>query len=259
MRQYEKNYTLRDMAKDALCGSYGTVLLGQFLFGLIVLGVLFLCSFPYLLSSMAALYSPSAGTDTFALCALRAGTVLARLLNGFLHFGTSLLCLKLACSRQADWQDVFSGFRRENLPRAFALTAIRLLWNTVCLGVGEYFSSVYLRTQDERYLLYTLAAYGIGCCIYIPIALALDLSYFVMLDFPEKKTTALLKSSFRLIRGNRMRLFRLELSFLPLQLLALLTFGIGNLWLSPYMHMTYTLFYLDLANPGCLSEKARGY
>lgn len=259
MKQYEENYTLRDMARDALCGNYGNVLLGQFLFGLIILGVLFLCGFPYLLSSMAALYSPSAGTDTFALRALRTGTVLAQLLNGFLHFGMSLLCLKLACSRSADWQDVFYGFRRENLLKVFMLTAVRLLWNTVCLGAGEYFSSAYLSTQDSRYLLYTLAAYGIGCCIYVPVALALDLSYFVMPDFPEKKTTALLRSCFRLIKGSRKRLFLLELSFLPLQLLSLLTLGIGSLWLRPYMYMTYTLFYLDLANPGCLSGKKCTY
>ena len=51
------------------------------------------------------------------------------------------------------------------------------------------------------------------------------------------------------MKGNRKRLFLLELSFLPLMLLCILSFGIGFLWLEPYMQMTYTHFFLDLMNP----------
>ncbi len=52
-----------------------------------------------------------------------------------------------------------------------------------------------------------------------------------------------------MMKGHKRRLFRLELSFLPLMLLCVLSFGIGFLWLNPYMQMTYTCFFLDLMNP----------
>ena len=45
-----------------------------------------------------------------------------------------------------------------------------------------------------------------------------------------------------------MRLFLLELGFLPPMLLCVLSLGIGFLWLEPYMQMTYTYFFLDLMN-----------
>ena len=52
------------------------------------------------------------------------------------------------------------------------------------------------------------------------------------------------------MKGHKWRLFKLELSFLPLQIICMLSFGIGNLWLNPYMRMTYTEFFLDLMSPG---------
>ena len=70
-----------------------------------------------------------------------------------------------------------------------------------------------------------------------------------MLDFPQNSGKETLKLCWRLMRGNRKRLFLLELGFLPLLLLCLLSFGIGFLWLEPYMHMTYTCFFLDMMNP----------
>ena len=51
------------------------------------------------------------------------------------------------------------------------------------------------------------------------------------------------------MKGKKLRLLYLEFSFLPLLLLSILSFGIGLLWLQPYMQMTYTFFFLDLMNP----------
>ena len=255
MEQRIKGYELKDRAKDILRGNYGTIILGQFLFWLIIFGVILVFSFPYLLSSITALYSSGRYKSSTALYIYRAGTFISQILYGFLDFGSSYLCLKIICRQRNGYQDVFFSFRRENLLKTFCLTVVRLVFNYLCLGTGQYFASSYLVTQNYRWLLYALIAYAVGYCVYIPVALALDNTYFLLLDFPEKKIGDILRSSFRLIKGNRKRLFLLELSFIPLQLLALLSFGVGNLWLSPYMHMTYTLFYMDLANPGSLQNR----
>ena len=47
-------------------------------------------------------------------------------------------------------------------------------------------------------------------------------------------------------RLHKWELFCLQMSFLPLGFLCLLSFGIGTLWLVPYMNMTQTLYFLDL-------------
>lgn len=53
-------------------------------------------------------------------------------------------------------------------------------------------------------------------------------------------------TSFRLMSGNKGRLFYIQLSFLGWELLALLSCGIGILWLSPYMNQTTVEFYRDV-------------
>ncbi|MBQ8002795.1 MAG: DUF975 family protein, partial [Clostridia bacterium] len=46
-----------------------------------------------------------------------------------------------------------------------------------------------------------------------------------------------------LMRGNRWRLFCLEFSFIGWALLTTFTFGVGNLWLTPYTHAAEAAFY----------------
>ena len=48
------------------------------------------------------------------------------------------------------------------------------------------------------------------------------------------------------MEGNKLRLLYLRLSFLGFYLLAVLSCGIGLLWLMPYMQQTMVSFYLDV-------------
>ena len=49
--------------------------------------------------------------------------------------------------------------------------------------------------------------------------------------------------SAELMRGNRSSLFMLQFSFIGWAILAVLTFGIGLLWLLPYMQVATVVFY----------------
>ena len=49
-----------------------------------------------------------------------------------------------------------------------------------------------------------------------------------------------------IMKGNKARRFYLEVSFLPIMLLGILSCCIGLLFLTPYMNTTYTNFYLEL-------------
>ncbi len=52
-----------------------------------------------------------------------------------------------------------------------------------------------------------------------------------------------MKESKSLMKGHKLDLFLLWLSFIGWVILAILTFGIGFLWLSPYMGTTTSHFY----------------
>src|SRR5690625_1936560 len=51
----------------------------------------------------------------------------------------------------------------------------------------------------------------------------------------------------QMMNGHKMRLFLLEFSFIGWGLLSVLTFGIGFIWLVPYINATMAAFYNDLA------------
>ena len=247
MNQYSKRYELKDKAKDTLSGNYGTLILGSFLFSLIICFVIFIFGFTYLLSAVASAYS-GGGYSVSAFRFFQTSLLIGQIMSGFLGFGISYLCLKLACGQSGSYMDVFYGFYRQNFFTVLLLTVTRLAFIYVCSLPGEYLRAAYMQTPGVSLLRMTLLAYVIGCCVSIPVALALDMTYFLLLDFPDKKAAGILQASFRLMKGNRKRLFYLQLSFIPLQLLCLLTLGVGSLWLKPYMHMTYSQFYLNLFN-----------
>jgi uncharacterized membrane protein len=52
-----------------------------------------------------------------------------------------------------------------------------------------------------------------------------------------------------MMEGHRMSLFLLWLSFIHLELVCLLTFGIGRLWLVPYKQAAYAAFYKEIIGP----------
>lgn len=72
------------------------------------------------------------------------------------------------------------------------------------------------------------------------------LVYFVKVDHPEMGSVDAMKESMRLMRGYKMKLFGLQLSFIGWSLLGGLCCGIGVLWVNAYMNASYAVFYEEL-------------
>lgn len=73
------------------------------------------------------------------------------------------------------------------------------------------------------------------------------LVYQVAYDNPNLSSKEVVEESERLMTGNRGKYFVLQLSFIGWALLACLTFGIGMLWLTPYITVATICFYEALA------------
>ena len=82
----------------------------------------------------------------------------------------------------------------------------------------------------------------------IVLILAWALTPYLLLDYPGLRVQDAMKQSKKLMRGNKWRLFLLYLSFLGWLIFSVLTFGIGLLWIVPYMEMTIITFYRELRN-----------
>lgn len=79
---------------------------------------------------------------------------------------------------------------------------------------------------------------------------------YILKDEPELGADAVITKSMAMMRGNKMKLFLLDLSFIGWIILAMITFGIGFLWLAPYMQNARAAFYLDLKNAQQAQQQA---
>ena len=67
-----------------------------------------------------------------------------------------------------------------------------------------------------------------------------------MLDHSHEPTAT--EASRQLMKGHKMDLFILDLSFIGWWLLGIISCGIGLLWVMPYYRQTKANFYRNLAN-----------
>lgn len=117
--------------------------------------------------------------------------------------------------------------------------------NTVRLAFSDYVRNavsillVYLYT-----LLWTLLFIVPG----IIKGLAYSLTPFIVKDNPQLLPNEAINLSMKMMKGHKFDLFYLYLSFIGWIFLAILTLGIGLLWVIPYMQTSMAAFYLDVKN-----------
>ncbi|MDR3249239.1 MAG: DUF975 family protein [Treponema sp.] len=76
--------------------------------------------------------------------------------------------------------------------------------------------------------------------------LSYSMSFFILRDNPGMKPLDAITASRRMMNGHKWQLFCLGLNFIGWALLCVLTFGIGYLWLCPYVILSMANFYEDL-------------
>lgn len=87
----------------------------------------------------------------------------------------------------------------------------------------------------------------VGYILIITKSYYYKMAYIVAAEDPSISAADAVDRSKQLMTGNRWRLFCLELSFIGWSFLAGLTFGIGFLWLLPYIQIATFVFYSNLS------------
>lgn len=70
---------------------------------------------------------------------------------------------------------------------------------------------------------------------------------YILADHPELTASEAIEQSKEMMSGNRFRLLCLQLSFIGWEILCVFTFGIGNLWLTPYRQAAVASFYREVS------------
>ena len=77
---------------------------------------------------------------------------------------------------------------------------------------------------------------------------------YILRDDPTIKYNAAIEKSMRMMSGNKMKLFLLDLSFIGWGILCIFTLGVGLLFLTPYMQTAHAHFYNDLKDDDMASK-----
>lgn len=163
-------------------------------------------------------------TSSFDFCSL-----------GFSNFGKS-------------WSITWQIILKMIVPVILMIISYVLLAFSVSLYVTSSFSYMYSGSTSGLGMAGLLSIVGIILLIFSVIwgitkYYYYALSYLITMDNPEMTSKEAVEESKRLMNNNRGKLFGLQISFIGWAILALFTFGIGYIWLIPYMQFAIICFY----------------
>ena len=104
--------------------------------------------------------------------------------------------------------------------------------------------------QSIFIFLWSLAAFIPG----IVKSYSYAMSYYIKVDHPEYNWRECINASKKMMKGNKGKLFVLDLSFIGWYIIGSFVFGIGMLWVAPYHECTRANFYACLAAQNTANE-----
>lgn len=233
MNKYKSSAELKGMAKEQLFGKYGTAVGTTIILLLITLFMQFL---PTLLID---------STSIIGLIIYYMVSFIISLFVGLFSSGRAFFYLKISCRQNVSVGDIFYGFK-VHPDKALFIQLILTLISYLCLAPMFIFNYLFLNTQNVIYMLLMSIFTIIGCTVSIIIGLIFSQAFYLLQDFPEYSSKELLKMSSQIMKGHKGRLFYLQLSFIPLFLLGIISCCVAFLWIVPYMNATMADFYMDL-------------
>lgn len=149
---------------------------------------------------------------------------------------------------------ITDGFSRFSKAWGIALwTLVKMLLPIICLILIIILLTgtiIYGAASGNAFLTIAITALFIATLIYsVSRGLLYVLAYCISYDNPELSSKECVSKSEALMKGNRGNYFLLQLSFIGWAILAVLSFGIGMLWLMPYMAVAEVCFYDRIAKP----------
>jgi len=187
--------------------------------------------------------------------------LIVSLLSMIVSTGYNYMLLNMARGREYKISDLFCMFRKGSDGILVAGFIISLI-DTVLMIPFYYLSNTTApkgTTIEALYewMLPVMICMFVGMLLGVVIKLPFSMAFYILADEPQLKGTRALKTSAELMKGHMWKFFLLQLSFVPMILLSVVTFYIALIWIMPYMQASMTAFYMDVT--GELEERRRGW
>ena len=171
--------------------------------------------------------------------------IIINILLGVLVSGRAYLYMNLLYSQPVSTSDIFFGLRQQP-QKAVTIQALFVLVDFIASIPAQIFMTRYITTRASSDMTAAVFLLGIGLIINIVVNLVYSQSFYILHDFPDRSAKEILATSRRLMKGNIFRLFYLNVTFIPLYLLGIITMFIPLLWIGVYRNAANCAFYQDL-------------
>ncbi len=163
--------------------------------------------------------------------------------------GLDLYYLNISTGRDASNGDIFAGFR-DNPSETFKIATFLLLPSIILSLPYNIFTDLYILTGSKECMYLALVFVSLALLASLYMHLTYGIAFFLKLDFPSYSASKILRLTKEKMKGHRARLFALDIRFIPMLILCVLSMGIGMTWVYPIITEAHTLFFLNLMNPG---------
>lgn len=140
------------------------------------------------------------------------------IVTGAFTLGLAMISLRVVRRQDIEVEMLFDGFRDfvRSLVASLLILVYVILWSLLLIVPG------------------------------IIAALSYSMTYYILADNPDVTASEAINMSKRMMFGHKTDLFWLYLSFIGWAILCLFTFGIGFLWLLPYIQTSTAIFYENI-------------
>lgn len=217
---------MKSEARGALLGHLGTAVGANVLYFVLIL----------LLSWIVSAFTANTAIGIFVADIL---SLLVGILSGILEYGLATIYMNLQYQQFTRVSDLFAGFR-ENSNKIILIGLYLAVIETLCALPCTI--ALYFANETASWIVAgILAVCGIIATYYIEMTYALSL--YVLLDYPDMNWKDVLRKSRYLMKGHKKHLLYISVSFLPLYLLSVLSFGIAAIVVFAYEQAAKAAFY----------------
>lgn len=178
---------------------------------------------------------------------------------GALSFGISRFFIKLVRRDNPAIEDLFEGFKilGKTILINVIVSIFKFLWyilGVIVISLLAIIEVLALRNQNYTenklaiaFLVFTILSLVILLCVSIFLN-RYALTYYILNDNRKLDVMDAINKSVEIMEGNKIRLFLLYLSFVGWYVLGVVSFGVGFIWILPYVKATIAAFYNSLNN-----------
>ena len=185
------------------------------------------------------------GRDLFSFFFYIALFIAINSVFGIIRYGITRYFLSFITTKKANPANVFAGFRKSTeviIAASLMLTILNLI-----LQLPYLIYSFFFAVDTYQSLLVSFGLVLIGNLIMYLIEAYLAPIYFVICDYPDMRFPMVLVMTLSLMnRKAFLKYIGLQISFIPLYLMGIVSFGVGLLWVVPYAYTSYAYFYENL-------------